>query len=531
MTSRATHARRCAARIREYAEDLTRWAPLPGGVIALVDRESVLECVTFGSADLERGMPMTSGRLFQIGSISKPFASLVLARLVDDGLLDLSEQIRDVLPWLDLGADSDDVTLEHLLTHCGGLIAGADAPPDDLAQAWGLRREGRLPAASGHFHYSNVGYILLGLAASARTQFPFPDLVQDFLLRPLKMRDSVAAITHDDRDRFAVGYVPAREDRPWVPGDPVAPAAWFETATADGNVGSTGADMARMAMLLLGRGEVSPTRVVSAARFDAMATPQAPTGEPVLKVPGTPEVDLSRYGLGINVEHIAGHVCLTHGGGMVGYSTFLLVDQDEGVGVVILTNSNGDNLHAQLLARVAHADLVDRAAGREPGPLPSPDPRVRVGDAAAPAFPSAALGEFPPVGASAGEPLTLQADAGTGVVQVGRDGAVGTLFRTLTGRFVTDHPGLRRFHLDLVDEGGVIAWVHGPDVFGSVAGDEAGRGRRLGCRCRPLNGWPLPLSRAVVPHTPSPRQEWTAVARRTGRGGGAKPRRGARPSG
>jgi tRNA (guanine37-N1)-methyltransferase len=77
-----------------------------------------------------------------------------------------------------------------------------------------------------------------------------------------------------------VGYTAARQDRPWAPGDPLAPAAWFEVATADGNIAATGPDLARLVRLLLGRGEVDGSRVVAESVIEAMVTSLAPDGEP-----------------------------------------------------------------------------------------------------------------------------------------------------------------------------------------------------------------------------------------------------------
>ena len=151
-----------------------------------------------------------------------------------------------------------------------------------------------------------------------------------------------------------------------------------------------------------------------------------------------PAVEDSTYGLGINVERVGANTLVTHGGGMVGYSTFFLVDLTAGFGVVILTNANGDNLHSQLLARVAHADLCSRLAGVPPLELPNLDSQVRL------------AGSFVPVSAATNtSPLTLAA-TGQGEVIVEQAGETGRLYRTLTGRYVTDHPHLRRFHLDPV---------------------------------------------------------------------------------
>jgi D-alanyl-D-alanine carboxypeptidase len=460
-TPTTAQAERTRARLLEHAVALSRWAPLPGGVLAVVGPDGVLAEGSFGYADLGRGTPMTQDHLFQIGSISKVFTSLLVTELATQGLLSLDDPITAHLDWVVLGSEGERPTLRELLSHMGGLVMGTDFPPDELAQAWRLR-DCVVAGRPRRFHYSNVGFMLLGLAASARLAQPLAELVTDRLLAPMGMTRSVAAVTYDERSALAVGYAPAREDRPWAPGDPLAPAAWPAISSGDGNVAATAGDLAQLVRLLLGDGQVGARPVVSPATVTAMTTPTAEGGEPVPAFPPLPAVGSSTYGLGINVEHVGGHELLTHGGGMVGFSTFLLVDRTAGFGVVVLTNANGDNLEAQQLARAAHADLVARVAGLPEVPLPDPDRRAR--SARLPAAARALLGT--PLSSGGTDDLVLT-EGDEGVVRVAYGGAHGTLYRTSTGRHVTDHPALRTFHLDLAED--PPRWLHGAATFAPAA--------------------------------------------------------------
>jgi hypothetical protein len=217
--------------------------------------------------------------------------------------------------------------------------------------------------------------------------------------------------------------------------------------SGDGNIAANAADLSRLATLLLGDGEIDGRRVCSSDALRRMTTPTARGGEPIETFEGLPPVDESTYGLGIDVERVAGDTCVTHGGGMVGYSTFILVDQTAEVGVVVLTNANGENLYAQLLARAAHADLLGlgRDVFAEPGP-PKPGTFLRQGSSAT------------------SDALIFRGGADSAAF-VDYAGATGTVYPTLTGRYVTDHPVLRTFHLDFAEDDGVGRWTHGPDVW------------------------------------------------------------------
>jgi CubicO group peptidase (beta-lactamase class C family) len=444
-----TRAQSVCDRLGEYAETLARQTPTPGGVIVIADREGALATRSFGVADVARDVPVDLSHRFQIGSISKVFASLVINQLVDEAALDLEAPIGQLLDWL---ADSaaGAVTVRQLLNHSGGLVAGADALTGDLAQAWLLRDLAMAPVGQ-QFHYSNVGYILLGLAATAVTGSDYPTLVRDRLLVPMGMRESAAAILVADRAGYATGYEPAQDDRPWAPGDAVVPAPWVEVLAAEGNIASTGNDISRLIRLLLGSGELDGRRVVSAAAIDRMSQLVGPGGEPILDPPGVPPVESSRYGLGVNVERIRGHECLSHGGGMVGYSTFVLADRTAGFGIAVLTNASGDCPTSQLVARVGHALL----AADVDAELPLP---VAVADVA--------LGRFALRGRANDDQVldvTPAGDPAAAAIHVG--GVAGRLFPNHRGRLVTDHPLLRTFHLDVVTIGGTRCWTHGPDVY------------------------------------------------------------------
>lgn len=471
-------ATRVCEQLAAHGQDMTQSCPLPGGVIAVTDATGAAAVSTFGVADIALGTRMRPDHLFQIGSISKAFVGLLTNIQIDAGRLTLDTPVPDILPWVEVpGGHSYQLTVGRLLNHTSGLVTGADAITDDLDQAWVLRNLAVAPA--GRFHYSNAGFVLLGLALEELTGQPVRDLVEEQLCRPMGMSASTGAILDRDRARHATGHQPARRGWPWMPGDPLEPAPWSEMNTADGHMCCTAADLSRLAVLFLTGGAVAGGRVVSTAAIERMVNSQAPDGEPVLTVPGVPASSSSRYGHGINVEDVGGQRVLSHGGGMVGYSTFFLTDLDAGVGIVVLTNANGDRPEAERLARLGHAALT-----RAESPAfhwPSVEPRVTATANSAP------TGTF-----VADEPgvadLVVRPDEPSGLLQVEHAAESGWLFRDNLGRYGTDHPELRDFRLQPEPDGG---WQHGPRLFRPAAQS--------------------PATPAAEPSTPD---HWAAVAGR-----------------
>lgn len=429
--------------IRDYAIALTEGTPVPGGTVIVVDRERTLGQFAFGSADVNAGIPVTLDHKFEIGSISKTFTSLLVSALVDEGLIDLDEPVTTYLPWFDGGSPAAPMTSRHLLSHTAGLVLGSDHIPDELAQVWGMRNLARGGQLGGQFHYSNLGYMTLGAVIEAVTGESVAQQLHERIFTPMAITDARVGVTHDDHSTMAMGHWPLHDDRPWVHGDPVAHATWFEIACADGNVVANAHELGQLARLLLGDGSLNENRVVSESAMNDIVSPCAPTGEGTVKWGDSPTVQSSRYGLGVNVEFIEGNHCVTHGGGMVGYATFMLADRTSGVGVGVLTNGNGDYPAAQLLARVIHQHVIRILSGEPQPQLPPSSAHVQAWEIA-----DSLTGEF--IGTSQDDShLSVSIVKRDGYVYVISQGTEAKLYRTWTSRFATDHSALRQFHLQV----------------------------------------------------------------------------------
>lgn len=340
-------------------EELLRRAPVAGGTIAICTPEGE-RTAAFGTAG-PGGAPMDAGARLQIGSISKSIAGLAAARLSVEGRLDLDAPVRELLPWLAVPVGVGEPSLRHLLGHTAGWIAGSDALPGERAQALALGETVAGSRPGAFFHYSNIGYVVLGLALEAACDQPYSQIAQRFVLEPLGIGDAMTGITGAQRGELCRGTVPPRDDAPWSPGDGLAEAPWLEPAGADGNVAATAAGLVRLA-----RAFAEPERFVGAAPWlgeaVALATaPAAPSGEGVLDVGPHLPAPGDRYGFGINVEPTPCGTVLTHGGGMVGYGAFLIAHRDAEVSIGVLISGPGERPYAELVARECHAALL---AGR-----------------------------------------------------------------------------------------------------------------------------------------------------------------------
>ncbi|MEN5279253.1 serine hydrolase domain-containing protein [Brucella sp. TWI432] len=441
---------------KTYADLPGQW-PFTGGILGIVTKEGVTHHLPFGQ-DFDH-KEISSRTPFLIGSISKFFTGLMIADLVEKGVCDPDRPASDILPWLKIGSDYPEPSLRHLLHHTAGLVKGADDPPDELAQCWSLRDSQTASQPGTFFHYSNLGYNILGLIISRLTGRHATDHAQATLLSPLGMTDSFARLESATRGYVATGGQPARDDIPWRPGLALASAPWIEAEGGDGSIAASSGDMARLITALLNNGQIDGKQAISTAALRRATTDLTHEGEGNIEGFGSLPVTQSRYGYGINVETVGTHACFTHGGGMIGHSSFLLVDQTAGLGICVLTNANGCYAVGEALARHTHASLISKA-------MPAARLDLAFGTDCS-GYDPRMIGYFQSCESHDAGPAEIQIFEESQRLYLRANGITGKIWRSWGTRMMTDHPQMEHFHL-VFDGSGKSKWLFGPRVYALV---------------------------------------------------------------
>jgi len=432
------------ALLGRYVEQQRRSAGTPAVVLALTDRDGLLHVGTHGFADLVARRAVTPDTLFEIGSISKSFTAMILLQLCESGRVDLHAPVTSYLPWFHIPSAYAPITLHHLLTHTAGIIRGTDFTTESRYGVWSLREEEAATPPGTRFHYSNVGYKALGLVLEEVLGQSYAEMMQERILDPLAMDSTDAVITHETRKRLAVGYEHFYDDRPAPTSPPLVPATWLETATADGSIAATAADLAAYLRMLINRGQAGQVSVLSEPSFRLMI-------QRLIDFPLGDGGDRAFYGYGLAIEEDEGHTIIGHDGGMVGYYTAMLADLDDGLGVVVLTNGPGEPAP---IARFALKLLRAACHGRELPPLPPVAEPDQVDNAC----------DYEGSYRLESRVFALAAEGQRLVMEVGGERIA--LEKRGQDRFYVPHPDLARFLLRFGRlNGQVVEAFHGPDWY------------------------------------------------------------------
>ena len=181
-------------------------AKLPA-VATLVQINGKIEAqAAVGVREVDHPEAVTIDDRWHLGSDAKAMTATMISRLTERGILRLDETMAQLFPGIASAMNEKlhDVTLAQLLSHTSGLAPLSDDSElteflSVISGAKGVRAQRALvavhylsrPPASkvGEFSYSNLGFVIAGAAAEARTGHPWEELIESEVFKPLGMRE------------------------------------------------------------------------------------------------------------------------------------------------------------------------------------------------------------------------------------------------------------------------------------------------------------------------------------------------------
>ncbi len=312
--------------IDAYVQQGMQQLNIPGAAIALFQNGKVTHVKGFGTTG-SSGAAVTAQTPFQIGSVSKSFAALVVLQLADEGRLSIDDPVSKYLPYFQTNdkTASDQISVRHLLNHRSGLSTlegnrhqdttyrGVDAMERVIRDFKNVQLFAK-PGA--RFQYSNANYMLIAQLIEYVDKIPYEKAVQARIFEKLGMKNSYIQMATDSAERSAFGHTQwfgFTVEKNFIAG---------RLMMGPGGVTSSAEDLATYLAAIFG----NDPRIISNTLTKALAKERK-----------------GGYEFGWEFDTVAGQRIIFHGGLNPGFLAMVKYKPKTREGMLILTNMNGSH--------------------------------------------------------------------------------------------------------------------------------------------------------------------------------------------
>jgi CubicO group peptidase (beta-lactamase class C family) len=235
----------------------------------LARRGKIFACRSFGSLlPGRRDLPFLPDSIRTIASVTKVFTAVALFQLMEQGKLTLTQPVSTLIKEFDTDAHRK-IRIDHLLTHTSGLAPdpGFCLEPypsyrsgfKDMEEFLKYALRGPLQAQPGErWAYCTNGFVVLGEIVARVSGMQYREFVRERILDPLGLADTHFQVPDEKKDRFCFTGetgAAATSDRLW---------------DAGGGLHSTLYDLFRFGQMMLDRGRLDGTLIVSRKSVERM---------------------------------------------------------------------------------------------------------------------------------------------------------------------------------------------------------------------------------------------------------------------
>jgi CubicO group peptidase (beta-lactamase class C family) len=367
-------------------------AAIPGAVVLIARRGKVAYFEAFGFRDREKQAPMQKDSIFRIASLTKPFTSVAVMMLAEEGKLALHDPVSQYLPefkngkvgvekldgtatpHLALEPVRREITIQDLLRHTSGLTrpstfslvtqAYVDAKVADRKQtsAEMIAKLAKLPLAfqPGTTWEYSMSTDVLGRVIEVVSGVDLDRFIAERIAKPLGLSDSGFWVPQESAARLAEPQVDKRTGKRPPMVEATQRPGWFSGA---GGMVSTAADYYRFSQMLLNGGQLDGVRLLSPKTVALMTSNHLPPGVtygPTMAAAFEALAPMPEFGTGFGLgfavrtnqgrSPVPGSVGDYYWGGATG--TYFWVDpQEQLIAVMMLQVANDQRIHYRYLMR------------------------------------------------------------------------------------------------------------------------------------------------------------------------------------
>ncbi len=308
---------------------------IPGLSITVLRDGKIIKATGYGFANLELQSPATKDTVYEIGSISKQFASEALMLLVEDGKVNLDDSIRKYLP-----ANAPEIwqkiTVRDLLNHTSGLKDWTEIKDFSYRREYSAKEFIDLVKdfpllfqPKDNWSYSNTNLPLVGIIVERASGESYEDFVTERIIKPLNFPTIRFKHQADVVPNRATGYE-WRNDK-WENGEPFRP----KVIAASGGILANATDLAGWWEAVLQNRVVKPTSLAQ-----MLQPAKLNDGRTVA------------HGFAFFIDSFNGHKVIQHFGSTVGgFGSIVRYYPQEKVTVAVIGNLEDGGFGAEYIAK------------------------------------------------------------------------------------------------------------------------------------------------------------------------------------
>ena len=324
---------------KTIASNISSNSSIPAAIVVGVITPNGTQVSAYGNISKSNPTPVDGNTIFDVGSVTKTFVATVLADLVNQGVVKLSDPLEMYLPSNVTvpSYNGSKITLGDLATHTSGLPYWPSGwiwnKYYTTQQVYEFLSNSTFEDEPGTVaKYSNIGMGMVGQAISLKMGVPLIQLIEDRILNVLGMNSTGFAmnktgilIPQDIKSRFAAGHMVGNESKlVFLPQEVQAAGAMYSTAN----------DLLKYVSANLG---LIDTKINSAMEeTHSIRYPFYELQVPFPDPSGNESTPYAYEGLSWFSTTNLGTQVVWHNGGIDGYSSFVGFNPDKQIGLVIL---------------------------------------------------------------------------------------------------------------------------------------------------------------------------------------------------
>ena len=295
---------------------------IAGLALAVVKNGKAVVNKGYGLANVELNVPVTEKTVIRLGSVSKQFFATAILKLMEEGKLSIEDHVHKFFP--DAPETWRPIQLKHLLSHTSGLKREGPAYNNAVIQpdliiiksAYSLPLDFK---TGEKYQYCNLAFFMIAEIITQVSGMPWQDYIREKLFIPAGMKNSGMTDFYPIIPNRASGYMHRKDmlvnaDAMYA----VRPSGGFLSTTTD--------------MILWDKVLREKKIILKKENWELL-------WQPFIKTSDNP-ASKEYYGFGWLIDELNGRKVIEHGGSNVGFRSYYARFVNDGLSIIIMTNTD-----------------------------------------------------------------------------------------------------------------------------------------------------------------------------------------------